>query len=256
MPARVLPKILTVADWNSKKGVIAKMAGETGIGAALAKLKTTWDKVEWDVLDPDAAVLKNSKTGKMTLELLEKLEPIAAKNINKIEPVRKELKAVADLTEKIAAKWKTSKIIPSSSRKHVETMHTTADQMWIQLKSIDNDWKAARQRVGKEEERLRGIALNAIKPYFASIREFAKEVKSTPTVEKFTGEAKTGLYQNIRGLNAALDRSKRTDWIEWKDKHWKPLSQASFLPKDNSEVAAKVDKVLDVLDELEKLINK
>jgi hypothetical protein len=256
MPVREIPKNLTVADWNNKKGVIAKMAGETGIGAALAKLKTAWDKIEWSELDPDAAVVKNSKTGKMTLELLEKLEPIAKKNINKIEPVRKEFKAVADLTERIAAKWKTSKIIPSSSRKHVETMHTAADQMYIALKSIDNDWKNARERVEKEEERLKGIALNTIKPYFKSLRDYGQKVKETPTVENYIGKAKEGFHQNIRGLNAALDRSKRPDWIEWKDKNWKPLAQDSYRPTDNSQVAGKVDKVLEVMDELEKLINK
>jgi hypothetical protein len=256
MPVRSIPKSLTVADWNNKKGVIAKMAGETGIGAALTKLKTAWDKVDWDELDPDAAVVKNSKTGKMTVDLLDKLYPIAKQNYGKVEPVRKEFLAVSKLTQTIATKWKASKIIPSSSRKHVETMHDEADQMYIGLKSIDNDWKNARDRVEKEEERLKGIALNTIKPYFKSLRDYGQKVKDAPTVDNYIGKAKEGFHQNIRGLNAALDRSKRPDWIDWKDKNWKPLAQDSYRPTENSQVAGKVDKVLEVMGELEKLINK
>jgi hypothetical protein len=254
MPVRSIPKSLTVADWNNKKGVIAKMAGETGIGAALAKLKVVWDKIDWTEIDPDAAVVKNSKTGKMTLELLEKLEPIAKQNITKVEPVRKEFLAVANLTKTIGIKWKASKLIPSSSRKHVEAMNKDANDMYIQLKSIDNDWKVARERVEKEEERLKSIAMLTVKPYFKSIREFGKAVKEKPTVAQFVGEAKTGFYQNIRGLNAALDRTKRTDLIAWKDRKWKPLSQAGFVPTSDGQVVAKVNEVLEALDELEKLV--
>jgi hypothetical protein len=48
----MIPKNLTLADWNAKKGIIAKMAGETGIGAELTKLKTEWAKIPWDERDP------------------------------------------------------------------------------------------------------------------------------------------------------------------------------------------------------------
>jgi hypothetical protein len=254
MPVRAIPKNLTVVDWNSKKGVIAKMAGETGIGAALAKLKTEWDKVPWDLIDPDEAVNKHAKNGKMTVDALDQLEPVARANIKKVDAVRNQLKAIATLTGQIETKWKASKVIPSSSRKHVGDMKTTADQLNIGLKSIDNDWKQARERVTKEEARLKGIALQAIKPYFASIRQNAAEVKRNPTVAAYEGAATKGLHQNVRGLNAALDRSREPEWIQWKNQHWKPLAQDGYKPTADSQVVAKVDKVLDVLDELERLI--
>src|SRR2546425_12554776 len=127
MPARVLPKILTVADWNSKKGTIAKMAGETGIGAALAKLKVEWDKIDWSQLDPDEAVNKHAKNGKMTVAALDLLEPVAKANIGKINAVRTQLKAVETLTGQIETKWRASKVIPSSSRVHVGNMKNEDD---------------------------------------------------------------------------------------------------------------------------------
>ena len=251
MPARAIPLILTVADWNAKKGVIAKMAGETGIGAALAKLKTEFDKVDWALIDPDAATTKFAPNGKMTMEALEELEPKAKLNIAKLNPLRTQLKAVRDLCGTIETKWKTSKVIPSSSRAHVGSMKTTADQMFIALKSVDNDWKAARQRVEKEEERLRLIAISVIKPYFISIRANGVEVKRNPTVATYTGGAGKGFHQNIRGMNAALDRSKNPGWIAWKNIHWKPLAQDAYKPDADNQVVAKVNNVLSVLDDLE-----
>src|SRR5947208_3122160 len=41
------PKILTDADWQANKGKIAKIAGETGIGALMKKCEAAHKKVEW-----------------------------------------------------------------------------------------------------------------------------------------------------------------------------------------------------------------
>lgn len=42
------PAVLTKANWDKKKGTIAKMAGATGVGAALDALKKAYDAVAWD----------------------------------------------------------------------------------------------------------------------------------------------------------------------------------------------------------------
>ena len=185
MPLPEIPVILTVADWKSKKGTIAKMAGETGIGAALAKLKVEFDKVPWDVLDPDSAYRANTKTGKGTLALAQKLGPIAISNQSKLEPVRKQLQAIKTLTETIEKKWKASKIIPSSSTAHVGKMKLAADQFMVALNvnSRKGVWDAEEKRLTQIELRLKGIALEAIKPYFESIRKFGAEIKKSPTVD-------------------------------------------------------------------------
>jgi hypothetical protein len=254
VPKPIIPVILTVADWNAKKGVIAKMAGETGIGAALAKLKVEFDKAPWDVLDPDLAYSANTKTGKGTLALAQKLGAIAISKQNTLEPTRKELQAIKTLTESIEKKWKASKIIPSSSTAHVGKMKVAADQFMVALNANSRKgvWDAEEKRLTQIESRLKGIALEAIKPYFESIRKFGTEVKKSPTVANYVGEAKTGFHQNIRGLNAALDRSLEPAWIAWKDIHWKPLAQDSYKPTKDGDVVAKVDKVLEVLEELKK----
>lgn len=41
------PAILTKANWDKNKGVVAKMAGATGVGDALSKLETAYKAVDW-----------------------------------------------------------------------------------------------------------------------------------------------------------------------------------------------------------------
>ncbi len=45
------PAVLTKANWDKKKGTIAKMAGATGVGAALDALKKAYDAVAWDKIE-------------------------------------------------------------------------------------------------------------------------------------------------------------------------------------------------------------
>jgi len=41
------PAVLTKANWDKNKGVVAKMAGATGVGDALSKLETAYKAVDW-----------------------------------------------------------------------------------------------------------------------------------------------------------------------------------------------------------------
>ncbi len=257
MALKVLPKILTVADWNSKKGVIAKMAGETGMGAALTKLDTAWKAVKWNLVDPDEGIrLKAGKTGKQTLAAYNLAEPLAFGEFGDIAKVQTELRAVNKLAGELEIKWKASKVIPSSSRVHVGNIKAESLKLYNELArdKITTEWHTAKQRIVDKEALLKKQALLVIKPYFASIREFGRALKETPTAALYYGKAKTGFHQNIRGLNAALDRSQEPAWIVWKDQHWKPLAQDSYVPKLDKDVEAKVDKVLEVLDQLEDVV--
>lgn len=248
-----LPAVLTAADWNKKKGTIAKMAGETGIGAALTKLDAAWKRIAWDDLDPNKASYKLG--GKVTVQGLQTLLPAAKKAAPTVEPARKELVAVRNLAESVAATWKKNPVIPSSSRKHLEDMAKQADQLFVALKSIDNDWKVFADGIRKEDARMQQMAMQVMKPYFTSLRTYASEIAKEPTVAKYTGSGQKGFHQNVRGMNAALERSKNEAWIAWKDKNWKPLSQAGYLPKSDAEVIPKVREVLTKLKELEQLVS-
>ena len=41
------PAVLTKTNWDKNKGVVAKMAGATGVGDALSKLETAYKAVDW-----------------------------------------------------------------------------------------------------------------------------------------------------------------------------------------------------------------
>jgi hypothetical protein len=253
MPVRVLPKILTVQDWNAKKGTIAKMAGETGIGAALAKLKTEWDKVPWNILDPDAAMSAAGK-GRQSVALLDQCMKAAQSNIGKLEPVRKQLSVIEKLAQKIEADWQKNKLIPASSRKHVGTMKVDAEKFSIALKSVDNDWLNRRKQLVADEARMKGIARSALNNQIASIKKFAVDVRKTPTVVAYMGQGTTGFNQSVRGLNASLARMQDPAIVDWKDKNWNALAAQDFWPKQDAEVDRKVATVLQKLKELEGLL--
>lgn len=90
------PKVLTAADWDKKKGVIAK-AHATGIGDALKILQKAYDAVGWSQCDP----LLWTKAHP-TADAFEKaLDGLLKQAEAKIKP----LKTQADKVESLASKW-------------------------------------------------------------------------------------------------------------------------------------------------------
>ena len=43
--------VLTRKNWDKNRGVLAKMAGFTGIGDGLAKLEGLYNKIDWTIFD-------------------------------------------------------------------------------------------------------------------------------------------------------------------------------------------------------------
>jgi hypothetical protein len=258
MTLKTLPKILTAADWNSKKGVIAKMTTETGIGAALTKLEGVWKRVNWKAVDPIEGIrLQAGKSGKPTTAAYNLAEPLAKNEFAKVIAVRTELRAVNKLAGEVEIKWKNSKTIPSSSRVHVGNIKTEAAKLYTELsqEAIDAEWDKEKKRISDDEAYNRQQALTAIKLQIANVRKYGLAVKQTPTVDSYVGKATSGFHQSIRGVNASLDRSQVPVWVSWKNEHWKPLAQDSYKPTQDSQVAGKVDHVLSVLNDLDHMVN-
>jgi hypothetical protein len=150
------PEMLTNRDWQKQKGAIAKVAGETGIGAQMDKVKALWDKVAWAKFDAEKLC-----QGMKSLDVWEKAFAEAKKEYPKVEPVKKELWALRDLAKATADKWKANKLIPKASREHVENIAKTADVLSVALKSLDQDfldvkkkWEEAQFDPEKIQKRL------------------------------------------------------------------------------------------------------
>src|ERR1051325_2947629 len=112
------PAILTDANWQKEKGIVAKIVvKETGIGALMKALKDTFDGVDWNKFDPYATLVA---TKDRTPENIDKCFEIAKTEATKLEGVRKAAFALRDRAKVLATEWSKSKVIPSSSRKHLE----------------------------------------------------------------------------------------------------------------------------------------
>ena len=224
------PDILTNKDWQKKKGAIAKMAGETGMGDQLKKLEAAFKKIKFEQMDA-----MNVLTGaNRTKENLEKFREDAKKYWNSdVKPCWEEARRTSDFAGKLAAEWKKKKTIPSKSREHVEAIEKAAGNLMVTLKSLDNlvlepSIKKATAEAAKNEEK-------------------ARKVDKNPTVETWRSE----LHQKIRGLGTAVGS------IPELKKKWSPVwnqysSDGFVLTAKNMDEKAIKKKLDEVLGDLKK----
>jgi hypothetical protein len=69
--------VLTKSNWDKNKGVVAKMAGATGVGEALAKLETAYKAVDWSKFE-----IVNNKPSPFSLAKLEAQKKAAVAEMN------------------------------------------------------------------------------------------------------------------------------------------------------------------------------
>jgi hypothetical protein len=201
------PLILTRKDWDKKKGVIAKMAGKTGIGEQCDKVFALYNAVHWDRLDlveRRRTVLQNWKDDSYTKANWEKLVKEAMAEVTgNMAKLSAELYKLRDLCTKAAANFKKLKAIPSSSTQHVLTMAKTADHLGVQLNK--NSMGGVLSAMNKEF--LDEVKTKFIDPMWPGIRTYAKqhanlmaEIKRTPTPNKLNGDGRTGIRDLTTGL--------------------------------------------------------
>jgi hypothetical protein len=123
------PDCLTPQNWDKKKGVIAKMAGETGIGASLTKLKKVYDDTDWKIIQVDD---RKPKINDFKLPEWEKMcKEAATQGVKELEKLRKAAYETRDLAKETAAKFKKNKLIPKSSTALCEEIETAADHLGV-----------------------------------------------------------------------------------------------------------------------------
>lgn len=140
MPVPNYPDTLKI-DWDAKKGTLAKAAGETGVGAAMKHLRTTFDQTEW--LKLSAATTYGSEA-----EIDQAIKDCKAA-FAKIEPIKAAAYKLRDAAKAAATKFKANKLIPKASAELALSISTAADHFGVALKSYDPmpDFEEARKRV-------------------------------------------------------------------------------------------------------------
>jgi hypothetical protein len=257
-----LPKYLTVADWTAKKKIPTKISGNTGIGAALTKLKLEWDKVDWDALDPNVALQKINESGEITHTAIDKAAPAIKPNLAKVPAVQKQLKTVIALIKTTETKWKANKLIPTASVKHVTAMKLAAEKIDGTLddldQAVDQHWAVVRQmadlRAGQKlkslQTQFRGHLANLrnVAPIVLQEEDAVKAYRVFPMARKMPS-----VHQLVNALHNLLKAAPEPQWAAARQQ-FAAMAADSFLPKTEQEVDQKLRQVLRAADALEQTL--
>ncbi len=125
------PALLTRTNWDKNKGILAKIAGFTGMGEALATLETQYKKVDWPSYDMQNVF--SAGNSKFTLSSLKSAIENAVADVKSGECGKLRLQAfkVRDLADKTQKDFKNNKLIPKSSGELCGSISKAADQLGV-----------------------------------------------------------------------------------------------------------------------------
>lgn len=104
------PTVLTKSNWDKNKGVVAKMAGATGVGEALAKLESAYKAVDWKKFEIAA-----NKPSPFSLPKLEAMKKAALAEMNgNAAKLRAAAFAARDVAKKAAGDLKKNPLTKSA----------------------------------------------------------------------------------------------------------------------------------------------
>ena len=237
----VFPVILTPANWQQEKGVVAKVfKGETGIDKLLRDLRIAYDAVEWQYFVPDfAGPLKKPRTREQLAERRQQAKGKAGQ----LEVFRKKCFATRDAMAKVRDSFKKSLVIPKSSALHVQKMMTACEQLALEAKSID---ESGFERVQQEINRTEQVGLKMLNDWIKGVETNLPKVQKELTVAKYNEV----LHQQVRGVGTAISKIPRYKAVY--DRDWADMVGDGFMSnvKDGQPVAAKLKEVDDALDRL------
>jgi len=186
------PAILTDATWQKEKGKIAKLAGETGLGAALDACQKAYAAIDEIQFSP--------KMSYPDIPAIEKDWQAAKTEGAKFEGVRKLLFKARDVANTTAAKYKANKLIPSSSTEYAVKVGKECENFAFTLKSYgDVVFKAFEQKKvdwAHNQEILDQVLKSAV----PKCRTGFAEVKKSPDSKTYSDKC----WQAVRGLGAQV----------------------------------------------------
>ena len=117
MPFKIpaYPDDLTNTTWQKKKGILAKIAGETGIGDLLKTLAAEYGHVDWQKFK--LSIAAKGQGAKRTKEDVKDAFEAAKVEGKKLIPLLASVRDVERKAEKLVVEWKKNKMIPASSVK-------------------------------------------------------------------------------------------------------------------------------------------
>lgn len=174
------------------------MSGFTGTGESLTKLKSTYDKVQWDTLELPWAKARPGP-GEFTLGKLEVMRKAAVTEMNgNAALLRTQALATRDVAQKTEAQFKANKAIPSSSAALCSQIAIAAEYLGNAVNTnslgtfIANDAALVREPYD--------VTFNALKnklPQFVSALEKGLNAVGEPTQENWAAQGMMTLCRNL-----------------------------------------------------------
>lgn len=193
------PVELTKANWDKNKGLLAKMAGFTGIGDSLTTLKAAYDKVGWDKIELPWVNNRPSQA-EFTLAKLDAMVKIAVAEMNgSAANLRTAALATRDLAKKTEADFKKNKAIPSASTKLCATIGTSAEHLASAVNTnslsgfIKNDSDLVRQPYDVTFNAL----MNKLPSFVSALESAVKAQPDPPTTKSWTDAGMMTLCRNL-----------------------------------------------------------
>lgn len=249
-PITFWPKELTNKDWQSKKGLVAKIAGKfdggTGLGDLLEECESLHAELDLgNKWEPANLVLPKDRD----LDIIDEREVETYQRYNlAIAPLRKKLQEVAKLAKEVAAEWKKHKLIPKKAVTAAETVETTADQWFIRLKvgsaDVDTLFKDGFEKLREKAEQKEQETLKVVKKQIELCEEGLKAALKEPTKKGWeSGGAHQGCRSVCNGIRAvpAWKKLFYSTWQEFGDFYHNDIKDDD--PEMASKIKAKVRTV-------------
>ena len=125
------PDMLTKVYWDKKKSVLAKMAGATGIGEEMLKVKRLYDAVGWDKIEIGKNLPKGNSFTKSAWAL--QRDQAFSEIGGSLTKFSQGLFALRKLCEETEKDFQKKKTIPKSDVKLVQDIAQTADQLGVSM---------------------------------------------------------------------------------------------------------------------------
>ncbi len=156
------PPELMPAFWDKNKGTVAKMAGETGIGAALTQLKAQHARIDWTLMTAGGyGKLHNAAE----IDAAEK--KAKAYHASAIAPYAVLARNARDKAIEATKKFAANKLIPKASTVVVASIAKAADVVSVACKSMGDEAKTfevARAKITQQiDDQKKMIGPNIVK---------------------------------------------------------------------------------------------
>jgi len=212
-----IPEQLTRGYWQAHKGMIAKMAGYTGISDSMDDVQNAYDAVNWELFDTDKAEKAARNYG---IEAFDAQFVRARAEYPKVTELRTKLYELRDRAQEAEKRFRETLLIPASSRRLAGDIAVVAEHFAVELRSMDILWAHSREALVQQFEdwlKIIGITMKTIEQHALTI-----SLLPNPEAELLRKEAQQkccSVYIYFRA-RADLRGQLMDDWKEVAQESW------------------------------------